>query len=220
MAHITRRGWLGTLGLAPVAVGVGQKPSVKSGGPTYENVPPRELIRRIHFPNVELVTHEGKKVRFYDDLIKDKTVVINFFYARCEGICPTVTTNLVRVQERLRNRVGRDIFIFSITLRPEEDTPAVLKKYARAHGVRPGWLLLTGRPADIEVLRRALRYTYADPAEDAEKSNHIGNLRYGNEPAVRWAACPGQASADWIATSILSEADGPLRIASARTAAR
>lgn len=183
----------------------------------YQNISPREIIRRAHFPNVELVTHEGRKARFYDDLIKDKNVVINFMYAHCEKICPPVTANLARVQKRLRDRIGRDIFMYSITLKPEEDTSRTLAEYARAYGIGPGWLFLTGKPADIELLRRALRFTYDDPAEDADKSNHIGNLRYGNEPAVRWAACPGQASADWIVTSILSEADGPKRVAALRS---
>ena len=190
---------------------------MKSLRHNYQNISPREIIRRAHFPNVELVTHEGRKARFYDDLIKDKNVVINFMYAHCEKICPPVMANLARVQKRLRDRIGRDIFMYSITLKPEEDTPKALAEYARVYGIGPGWLLLTGKPADVELLRRALRFTYDDPAEDADKSNHIGNLRYGNEPAVRWAACPGQASADWIVTSILSEADGPKRVAASRS---
>src|SRR5262245_27327292 len=190
---------------------------MKSLRHNYQNISPREIIRRAHFPNVGLVTHEGRKARFYDDLIKDKNVVINFMYAHCEKICPPVMANLARVQKRLRDRIGRDIFMYSITLKPEEDTPRALAEYARAFGIGPGWLLLTGKPADIELLRRALRFPNDDPAEDADKSNHIGNLRYGNEPAVRWAACPGQASADWIVTSILSEADGPKRAAASRS---
>ena len=217
MVNITRRAWLAALGLAPVAGGLGADvASTKSNKYNFQSIPPRELIRRLHFPNVELVTHEGKKVRFYDDLIKDKNVVINFMYAHCERICPPVTSNMVRVQKRLHDRIGHDIFIYSITLQPEEDTPKVLKEYAKAHGVGPGWLFLTGKPADIELLRRALRFAYDDPTEDADKSNHIGNLRYGNEPAVRWAACPGQAPADWVATSILGEADGPTWVAGVR----
>ena len=51
------------------------------------------------FPNVTLYTHEGKAVKFYDDLIHGKVVAINMMYAECEGICPIATSNLVRVQE-------------------------------------------------------------------------------------------------------------------------
>ncbi len=214
MVAITRRVWLATLGAAPLAGGLAaEADGTKSKQYTFHNIPPRELIRQRHFPNVELVTQEGKKVRFYDDLIKDKKVVINFMYANCEKICVPVTDNLVRVQKLLRDRVGRDIFMYSITLKPQEDTPQVLKKYAETHGVGTGWLFLTGKPEDIELLRRALGFTYSDPVEDADKSNHIGMLRFGNEPFVRWAACPGQAHADWIVISILGEADGPTRTA-------
>ena len=99
-------------------------------------------------------------------------------------------------------RVGREIFMYSITLEPEHDTPAVLKAYARAHGVEAGWTFLTGRPGDIERLRRSLGFTDPDPIVDKDKANHIGNIRYGNEPMMLWAACPGLADARWIVESI------------------
>ena len=70
------------------------------------------------FPNVTLYTHEGKAVKFYDDLIHGKVVAINMMYAECEGICPIATSNLVRVQELLGDRVGRDLFMYSLTLSP------------------------------------------------------------------------------------------------------
>ena len=155
-----------------------------------------------------LSTHEGKKVRFYDDLIKDKIVVINFMYAECEGICPGITANLVKVQKALGNRVGRDIFIYSITLKPEEDTAAVLKEYAEMHGARPGWTFLTGKPDDIELLRRRLGFVDSDPEVDKDKSQHIGNVRYGNEPLQQWGACPGQANPAWI-VKLISGVDWP-----------
>src|SRR5260370_42660153 len=132
-------------------------------------------------------------------------------YAHCEKLCPTMTANLVRVQKILHDRIGHEILMYSITLKPEEDTPHVLKEYAAMHGAGPGWLFLTGKPADIELLRRSLGFTTSDPAEDADKSTHIGMLRIGNEPMLRWSACPSQARAEWIATSILTEADNPLK---------
>ena len=84
---------------------------------------PRERLAERSFPNVTLTTHEGKKVKFYDDLMKDKIVIINFMYVKCEGKCPGTTANLVKVQKLLGDRVGKDIFMYSITLKPEEDTP-------------------------------------------------------------------------------------------------
>jgi protein SCO1/2 len=177
-----------------------QAPSASGAMPRLSG---RERIRRHHLPNVGVIAHTGQRVQFYDDLIKDKKVIINFMYTQCEGICVPVTTNLVRVQKLLGNRVGRDIFMYSITLKPAEDFAESLREYAEQHQVSPGWLFLTGSPPDIEHLRRALGFTYADPAEDADTSNHIGMLRYGVEPLTRWAACPGMANPEHIVRSIL-----------------
>ena len=151
---------------------------------------PRERLAERSFPNVTLTTHNGKKVKFYDDLIKDKIVIINFMYVRCDGKCPATTANLVQVQKLLGDRVGKDIFIYSITLKPEEDTPRDLKEYAKAYKVGPGWQFLTGDPKDVELLRRKLGFIDRDPVRDANKSNHIGMLRWGNEPHTLWAGCP------------------------------
>ena len=215
MMAMTRRTWLAALGLLPAAGLVswaeGSDRGRNKGGNVWQDIPPRELIRRRHLPDVALITHHGRTVHFYDDLVKDKKVVINFVYTRCQGICVPVTANLVRVQKLLGDRVGRDIFFYSISLKPEEDTPEVLERYAALHGVGPGWLFLTGKPEDIENLRTKLGFRYADPAEDADKSNHVGMIRMGNEPYLRWSACPGQAAAAWIAQDILLEMDGPTR---------
>lgn len=161
----------------------------------------RERLAERHFPNVTLTTQDGKKVRFYDDLIRDKIVLINFFYVKCDGICIGTTANLVKVQKLLGDHVGRDVFMYSITLKPQQDTPSVLKEYAAAYNVKPGWLFLTGAPKDIELLRRSLGFTNPDPKLDADKSEHIGMLRYGNEPRQWWAGCPGLAHASYIAKS-------------------
>ena len=151
---------------------------------------PRQRLAEKSFPNVTLTTHDGKKVKFYDDLIKDKIVLINFMYVKCEGICPGTTANLVKVQKLLGDRVGKDIFMYSITLKPEEDTQRDLAEYAKAYKVGPGWKFLTGAPKDVDLLRRKLGFIDRDPARDANKSNHIGMLRWGNEPETLWSACP------------------------------
>jgi protein SCO1/2 len=130
-------------------------------------------------------------------------VIINFMYAECDGICVPVTRNLGKVKKLLGDRVGRDIFMYSITLRPTEDTVDDLRTYAEHHGAGDGWLFLTGSPRDIDHLRRSLGFAYPDPVEDADVSNHIGMVRYGVEPLTRWAACPGMANPEHIARSIL-----------------
>ena len=98
-----------------------------------------------YFPNVPLTTHEGKTVHFFDDLIKDKIVVINFIYATCPDTCPLETSRLTSVQRILGDRVGKDIFMYSITIDPDHDTPEVLAEYAERYRVGPGWVFLTGQ---------------------------------------------------------------------------
>ena len=142
------------------------------------------------FPNVTLTTHEGTEVRFYQDLIKGKIVLINFMYATCTNSCPTFTANLVRVQRLFGNRIGRDVFMYSISLDPEHDTPEVLSQYVKNYSVQPGWTFLTGSTADITTLRRRLGLRDLDPVVDADKSQHIGVVLYGDERFDRWAACP------------------------------
>lgn len=213
MSDISRRVWLGTLGVAPVAGAVvAWAESTRSGRASASGpkLSPRQRIQKKNLPNLELVTHDGRRVRFYDDLVKDKKVVINFMYAECEGICSPVTANLVQVQKMLGDRVGREIFFYSITLKPDEDTPAELQRYAQMHRVGPGWLFLTGQPADIELLRRALGFAFSDPAEDADKSNHTGMVRYGIEAEMRWGACPGMATPGHILRSIVWDLDAPI----------
>src|SRR5262245_3462309 len=146
------------------------------------------LIRDQHLPNIELTTHEGRKVRFYDDLVKGKVVAINFMFATCRKACPAATQNLVEVQDALGDRLGRDVTLLSISLDPERDTPEVLRGYAEAHGARPGWYFLTGRRDDIELLRRKLGAYELDPVLDADKTQHAGIVILGNEPRGRWKA--------------------------------
>jgi protein SCO1/2 len=145
-------------------------------------------------PDVELTTHERRVVRFYGDLVKGRVVVVNFMYTSCADQCPLTTANLVAVQEMLGDRVGRDIFLYSVTLDPARDTPDVLKRYAERHGVKPGWTFLTGKRPAIETLRRALGVYDRDPAVDADRSQHAGLLVYGNDALRRWAAAPALAA--------------------------
>ena len=199
--NISRRNVMALLSVAPLvgaAVVRGETPK-PAAGTKAEDIASRDRIRQRHFPNVQLTTHEGKKVRFYDDLIKDKIVVINFMYADCAGVCPRMTSNLVRVQEMLGARVGRDVHMYSFTLKPRQDTPAALHAYARMHGVRPGWLFLTGTAGEIETLRRALGFYDSDPVRDRDIGNHIGMVLFGNEALDRWASCPAIAEPSELA---------------------
>ena len=203
MSEISRRKMLAGLAVAPLATGMVIKASDLIKPSPKEARSSREKLQARYFPNFEITTHEGKKVRFYDDLIKDKIVVINFMYAKCEGICVPITKNLKRVQNLLGKRVGRDIFMYSITLKPEEDTPDKLKHFMDMHRIKPGWTFLTGKPDEINTLRRKLGFSDSKAKLDKDLTNHIGMIRYGNEARQWWAMCPGQANPPWIVESIL-----------------
>ena len=101
-------------------------------------------------------------VHLYDDLLKGKTVVVSLFYSECQDSCPLETARLVQVQHMLGDHVGKDVFFYSISIDPEHDTPAVLKAYAEKFHVGPGWLFLTGKKADIDLVGRKLGLD-ADP---------------------------------------------------------
>ncbi len=158
---------------------------------------------RSNLPNILLYTQDGEPVRFYDDLVKDRIVVINFMYTKCTGKCPPTTRSLVKIQNLLRDRVGNDITILSITLDPEVDTPAVLKAYADDFGAGPGWIYLTGQFDEIDMLRHKLGVFDPDPILDADKTNHAGLLTFGNERTGRWAALPALLETDEIVRAVL-----------------
>jgi len=133
-----------------------------------------------YFPNVVLTTQQGTKVRFFDDLIRDKVVAINFIFTRCTDACPMETARLLEVQKLLAGRLGRDVFFYSISIDPTHDTPDVLRDYAARWHTGPGWTFLTGSEADITSLRKKLGVFQADlQAKDHNLSLLIGNQRTG-----------------------------------------
>lgn len=159
-------------------------------------------------PNVSLRTHENVEVRFYDDLVKGRQVLINMMYASCEGYCPAITTRLVEIHRALAERMGRDLFMYSITLKPEEDSPAALKDFAGVHGaLLPGWTFLTGDPYDIETLRYAL-FRHNHIKLDLDPQTHTGKLRIINDAINRWVHVAPLASKATVLQHI-SWADPP-----------
>ncbi len=206
--NLARRNFLNIAATAAVATSVPHAAVAAAGeGAASTFVPEtpalaRSRIQQRNLPNLPLVTHEGKKVHFYDDLVKDKVVTLNFFYALCGDVCPAVTANLVEVQKLLGDQVGRDIFMYSFTLRPEADDVLAIQNYRDNFGAGPGWTFLTGEPDDLEKLRRAIGFTNPNPLLDKDTTQHIGNVRYGNEALMLWAACPGMAKPSFIAESI------------------
>src|SRR5262249_15396837 len=104
-----------------------------------------------------------------------KIVVVSFIYTNCPDICPLTTARLAQVEEKLGDIVGRDIFLVSLTVDPERDTPERLKSFATAFGAGPGWLFLTGKPEDIRAIndRRG--------AGGRTRSEHRKKVSFGNE---------------------------------------
>ncbi|MBZ5507518.1 MAG: SCO family protein [Acidobacteriia bacterium] len=137
-----------------------------------------------YFPNVELTTQDGTKVHFYDDLIKGKMVVIELIYTRCVDACPLETARLAQVQRMLGDRVGKEIFFYSISIDPEQDTPKVLKEYAEKYHAGPGWLFLTGKKDDIDLISQKLGL-YAPP-NDRNRDGHTPAVVIGNEVTGQW----------------------------------
>jgi len=140
-----------------------------------------------YFPNVELVNQDDKTVRFYDDLIKDKVVVINFIYTHCGDTCPMQTANLRQVYKLLADRMGKDIFFYSISIDPKHDSPKVLKEYAERFkiGSDSGWSFLTGSEADITLLRKTLGL-FRDGVKASKLGEHNTSFLLGNESTGQW----------------------------------
>jgi len=187
----------------------GEETGARTGAtlaPAHKFAPPlpgREVMRRRYFPNVELVTHTDKKVKFYDDVLKDKIVILNMMYADCEGVCPTITANLKHVQKILHEQINHEIFIYSMTVKPEQDTPAKLKEYAKMHGINDKyWTFLTGKPEEVDMLRHLTGFADPNPEIDKDKARHSGMIRYGNEPMALWGTCQGSGEPEWMAQEI------------------
>jgi protein SCO1 len=155
-----------------------------------------------YFPNVALTTQDGKVVHFYDDLIKGKSVAVDLIYTRCSGSCPLETAKLAQVQRLLGDRVGKDVFFYSISIDPDHDTPAVLKAYAEKFHAGPGWLFLTGKEEDVKLVGRKLGLTSLTDA--ANRDGHQPSLMIGNEPAGQWMRNSAVDNPRFLATTMTS----------------
>jgi protein SCO1/2 len=165
----------------------------------------RELLSRAFEPhpaslgasrytNAVLRTQNNEAVKFYDDLIRGKQCVVNFMYAECHGSCPAVTQTLKTIYRELKPRMGKDLFFYSITIKPEDDTPAALKHYAEMRNVDlPGWYFLTGDPYDLKTIRYRL-FNMDHPGLDSDLALHSGYLRIINDARNSWGMAQAFAS--------------------------
>jgi protein SCO1 len=141
-----------------------------------------------YFTDVELLNQNGEKVRFYSDVLKGKIVIVNAFFTTCTSVCPPMNRNMEKIQEALGDRVGRDVFLVSITVDPEVDTPARLKDYAQKFHAGRGWIFLTGKKENLDwALYKLGQYV-------ENKDDHKTIFIIGNEPTGLWKKAFGMAN--------------------------
>ena len=165
----------------------------------------RKLLNRVFTPhpyspgagrytNALLRTQDNQEVKFYDDLIRGRQAVVNFMYAECGNTCSMVTQKLKTIYEELKPRMGKDLFFYSLTIKPQDDTPAAMKEYARKNKVDlPGWYFLTGNAYDLETIRFRL-FAMSHPGFDLDDALHGGMLRIINDSRNSWGMAQSFAS--------------------------
>jgi protein SCO1 len=158
-----------------------------------------------YFPNVPLTDQDGRTLHLYDDLLKGKTVVVNLIYTQCLDSCPLETARLLQLQKMLGDHVGKDIFFYSVSIDPEHDTPAVLKAYAEKFHTGPGWLFLTGKKTDIDLVAHKLGLYY-DPG--LNRDGHTVELMIGNEPSGQWTRNAATDNPRFLVNTITTLVDG------------
>lgn len=155
----------------------------------------------IKIPDVLVYDQDGRRLNFYSDLIKGKTVAINFIFTTCTTICPPLTATMRQVQREIGARIGRDVLLVSVSVDPVTDIPERLKSFAAKFGAGPGWTFVTGRKTEIDKLLRALGAYVND------KSSHSPFILVGNERTGYWTRSYGLGSASTIARLIVDAAD-------------
>jgi protein SCO1/2 len=153
---------------------------------------PAQSPAQSYFTDTLLVDQDGAKRRFYTDLLQGKVVIINSFFATCQGVCLPLNRNLEKVQQALGDRLGKDVHIISISVDPVEDTPPKLKEYAKKLKARRGWFFLTGDKQNVDfVLRKLGQFV-------PEKQDHLNIFIIGNERTGLWKKAFGLAPSDQL----------------------
>ncbi len=143
-----------------------------------------------YFTDVELINQNGQKVKFYSDLLQGKVVIINSFFATCQGSYLPLNQNLAKVQEALGDRLGKDDYILSISVDPTVDTPTALNAYAKKLHARPGWYFLTGAKENVDFALKKIGQFVPD------KQDHLNIFIIGNERTGLWKKAFGLAKSE------------------------
>jgi len=178
--------------LAILVFGGSLSVAAQTGNPTkpasFQNA--SESPAHKYFTDVVLLNQNGERMRFYSDLLQNKVVIIDSFFATCQGSCLPMNRNLEKLQEALGDRVGKDVFIISISVDPGVDTPASLKEYAKKLHARPGWYFLTGDKQNVDFALNKLGQYVND------KQDHLNIFIIGNERTGLWKKAFGLARSD------------------------
>jgi protein SCO1 len=143
---------------------------------------------RVRIPDVEVRDQNGRKLNLYSDLIKDRIVVVNFFFTTCTSVCPPQARALAKLQKQLGGRLGTEVFFISISKDPERDTVESLKRWAMKYGVGPGWTLVTGEQSVIEKVLWELT------GDRPGQGQHYPIVFIGNDQAGVWKSTSGLSS--------------------------
>jgi protein SCO1 len=138
-------------------------------------------------PDVHIYDQHGRSLRFRSDLLNGKTVAINFIFTSCTTTCPPLTTAMRAIQRELADRVGRDIWLISVSVDPAVDRPERLRTFATAFGAGRGWTFVTGSKGDIDRLLKAFGSYGGDIGA------HSTTMLIGNERMRRWVRTNGLA---------------------------
>jgi protein SCO1/2 len=159
--------------------------------------PPKDAIS-----NLILVNQDGKRVDFYNDLVRGRVVAINFVYTTCQSVCPMQGNQFARLQAMLGSRLGKDVALISISADPEADSPQKLKVWLSNFGASQGWTFVTGDKAEIDRLSRALT------GDEARVGTHSPVLFIGNYDKGMWKRVYGLAEPERLTRMIVEMAAG------------
>ena len=159
-------------------------------------------------PDVPVLDQDGNKLHFYTDLIKGKTVAINFIFTNCTTICPPLAATFARLQKEMGDKIGKDVHLISISVDPVTDTPERLKAWGAKFKAGPGWTFVTGEKQEMDKLLNALG------AAVSRREDHTPATIIGNDSKGVWTRTYGLAKISQIMGVIQNVREGKVDDAS------
>jgi protein SCO1 len=145
-----------------------------------------------YFTDVPLIDQHGRPMRLYSDVLKGKVVVITPFFTSCRASCPKLIDTFVKLQAYFEDRLGKELFLVSLTVDPETDSPDKLKAYAEQLRALPGWSFLTGEKENVLAALSKLGQRVQ------AREDHSNIFVIGNERTGLWKKAMGLAPPDEI----------------------